>query len=85
MGTSKKKGDFVQQSIVKTAVRELTPPIVDITTFNTPDFRDISGNPRICPACVTLPFLTRNPASRSSTSRHTPRRDISCCPLLCKT
>jgi hypothetical protein len=43
-------GDFVQQSIVKTAVRELTTPIADITTFNTLVAGVISGNPWSCTA-----------------------------------
>jgi hypothetical protein len=33
--SNQEMGDFVQQSITKTAVRELTTPIADITTFNT--------------------------------------------------
>ena len=43
-------GDFVQQSITKTAVRELTSPIADITTFNTLVAGVISGNPWNCTA-----------------------------------
>ena len=43
-------GDFVQQSIVKTAVRELTTPIANITTFNTLVAGVISGNPWNCTA-----------------------------------
>jgi hypothetical protein len=43
-------GDFVQQSIVKTAVRELTTPIADVTTFNTLVAGVISGNPWSCTA-----------------------------------
>jgi hypothetical protein len=43
-------GDFVQQSIVKTAVRELTTPIADVTAFNTLVAGVISGNPWSCTA-----------------------------------
>ncbi len=43
-------GDFVQQSITKTAVRELTSPISDVTTFNTLVAGVISGNPWSCTA-----------------------------------
>jgi hypothetical protein len=41
-------GDFVQQSIVKTAVRDLSVPIENITTFNTLVAGVISGNPWSC-------------------------------------
>ncbi len=43
-------GDFVQKSIVKTAVRELTTPIADVTTFNTLVAGIISGNQWNCTA-----------------------------------
>jgi len=43
-------GDFVQQSIVKTAVRELTSPIANVTAFNTLVAGIISGNPWNCTA-----------------------------------
>jgi hypothetical protein len=41
-------GNFVQQTITKTAVRELAAPIVDIATFNTLVSGVISGNPFLC-------------------------------------
>ena len=43
-------GDFVQQSIVKTAVRELASPIANVTAFNTLVAGVISGNPWNCTA-----------------------------------
>jgi len=50
-GRSKQEmGDFVQQSITKTAVRELSVPIENITTFNTLVAGIISVNPWGCTA-----------------------------------
>ncbi|HPX73542.1 MAG: hypothetical protein BWY93_00285 [Euryarchaeota archaeon ADurb.BinA087] len=43
-------GDFIQQSVIKTAVRELSAPIADITSFNTLVSGIISGNPWGCTA-----------------------------------
>jgi hypothetical protein len=43
-------GDFVQQTINKTAVRALTAPIVDIAAFNTLVSGVVSGNPWSCTA-----------------------------------
>ncbi len=43
-------GDFIQQSVTKTAVRELSAPIADIATFNTLVSGIISGNPWGCTA-----------------------------------
>ncbi|HON81877.1 MAG TPA: hypothetical protein PLN56_06440 [Methanoregulaceae archaeon] len=43
-------GDFVQQSITKTAVRELASPIADIAAFNNLVSGVISGNPWGCTA-----------------------------------
>jgi hypothetical protein len=43
-------GDFVQQSITKSAVRDLASPIADIATFNTLVSGVISGNPWSCTA-----------------------------------
>lgn len=43
-------GDFVQQSVTKTAVRELASPIADITAFNTLVAGVISANPWNCTA-----------------------------------
>jgi hypothetical protein len=43
-------GDFVQQSITKTAVRELSSPVANITTFNTLVAGVVSGNPWNCTA-----------------------------------
>ncbi|HON82373.1 MAG TPA: tetratricopeptide repeat protein [Methanoregulaceae archaeon] len=57
-------GGFVQQSITKTAVRELTTPIADITTFNTLVFGIISGNPWSCTA-YDVGGVPQNPVSKS--------------------
>ena len=42
--------DFIEQSNSRTAVRELTAPIADITTFNTLVAGVVSGNPWGCTA-----------------------------------
>ena len=57
-------GDFVQQSITKTAVRELTTPIADITTFNTLVSGIISGNPWSCTA-YDVAGIPQDPVSKS--------------------
>ena len=57
-------GDFVQQSITKTAVRELTTPIADITNFNTLVSGIISGNPWACTA-NDVGGVTQDPVSKN--------------------
>jgi hypothetical protein len=57
-------GDFVQQSITKTAVRELTTPIADITTFNTLVSGVISGNPWSCTA-YDVAGVPQDPVAKS--------------------
>ena len=57
-------GDFVQQSITKTAVRELTTPIANITTFNTLVSGVISGNPWGCTAYDVAGF-PQDPVAKS--------------------
>lgn len=57
-------GDFVQQSITKTAVRELSVPIENITTFNTLVAGVISGNPWGCTA-YDVGGVPQNPVSKS--------------------
>ena len=42
--------DFVQNSTVKSAIRKLTNPITDVTTFNTIVQSVITGNPFACTA-----------------------------------
>ena len=55
--------DFVQQSITKTAVRELTTPIADITTFNTL-VQGHLGNPWSCTA-YDVAGVPQDPVAKS--------------------
>ncbi|MFH0968572.1 MAG: hypothetical protein V1862_12900 [Methanobacteriota archaeon] len=45
-----KMGDFTQKSVVKSAVRNLTVPIADYTTFNTLVQNILDNNPWGCTA-----------------------------------
>ncbi|MFA5296199.1 MAG: hypothetical protein WC382_11845 [Methanoregulaceae archaeon] len=57
-------GDFVQKSITKTAVRELTAPIESITAFNTIVAAILSGNPWGCTA-YEIAGVAQSPVAKS--------------------
>ena len=57
-------GDFIQQSVTKTAVRELSVPIADIATFNTLVSGVISGNPWGCTA-YDVGGVSQDPVAKS--------------------
>ena len=57
-------GDFVQKSITKTAVRELTAPIESIPAFNTIVAAVLSGNPWGCTA-YEIAGVAQSPVAKS--------------------
>ena len=59
--------DFVQNSIVKTAVRELANPIADVSSFNTIVASVITDNPFACVAYVSA-GVSHNPVEKTRES-----------------
>jgi hypothetical protein len=56
--------DFVQNSTVKSAVRELTSPIPDVATFNTVVQSVITGNPVGCVSYISA-GVTHDPVEKA--------------------